>query len=682
LADRIVQSIVHVNTQDKRGGAAKAAERLIEYQRLNGMDARMLVGIKEDMNGTTSIPFAPGIDFLKRDRLRQDGYLYYEYEGSHRLSQHPIVEHADLVHLHNLHGGYFHPFSLPDLTNQVPTVWTLHDMQAITGHCAHAFTCSRWMRGCGECPDLNVYPSVQQDQTAQMWADKRDIYHKSNLYIVTPSDWLKRKVEKSMLSNFPVEVIPNGVDTSLFRPISKSKVREKLKLPENHMLIGGSAVSGVFQNVWKGGMYAKAALEWLDRQSTDYTFINIGGSGNTEHPHIVNTGHISSEAEMAEWLSSLDIFLYTSIADNCPLVILEALAVGVPIVSFATGGIPELVRHHNDGYIAAYKDTQSLIEGLDLMMHNQSLRELYGSNARRQAVRNFDHTTVGSRYDRVYEKAMDRHARLSTRARGYSATNKPVIKVLYSPVQGTGYEASDTYRSLIHQTYRYMDIIVGHAEGIELGNPSDLVYVAREGYVLDPHFMEWVVQNYHAEDVFYTSMQLCRQYSKQPFFKPAGIDLFQRDGQLWFNPGVDANVVYRGEFYIEHEQALARSKAVRLQSVNGLQAKLVHAPLSQYLEGKVRRSNSGKLYIYGAGTHTQELLENVDHQAYKIAAIFDRNRARYGQKLIGYPIVNPLEAQLGNMDRILISSASYEKEIYDELRRSYKPEQLIRFYGE
>src|SRR5690606_4087025 len=106
---------------------------------------------------------------------KQAGWLDYDFIGSHKLVNHPLMDQVDLLHLHNLHGGYFNLLSLPALTSVKPVVWTLHDMQALTGHCAYSMSCDLWKSGCGHCPDLQAYPSIQADTTASLWADKQKI---------------------------------------------------------------------------------------------------------------------------------------------------------------------------------------------------------------------------------------------------------------------------------------------------------------------------------------------------------------------------------------------------------------------------------------------------------------------------------------------------------------------------
>lgn len=401
-------SIVHINTHDKAGGAAKVAWRLMENQRDEGHDANMLVGSKMS-NSPYSYAFPLEIDPSIQAYYRQTGQLFYECQGSHKLTNHQLVRTADILHLHNLHGGYFNPFSISALSHLKPVVWTLHDMQSITGHCAHSFDCEKWMIACGECPYLTTEPALHIDTTTQLLQDKKRIYEHSYLWVVTPSKWLKNKVERSILRNQPVELIYNGIDTNIFRPYNKKEARKIFHIPEDALVIGAVGHGGTLENQWKGGKYTQAVLEIFMARFPDCIFVNIGANSETRNPRILNVPHISSESELAQAYSTLDIFLYTSIADNCPLVVLEALSCGVPIVTFDTGGIPELVRDGVDGQVTQYKNEREIAKSLDKLASDAGLRAQYGRNARERAISKFDHKMVLEQYGKLYERCLKEH---------------------------------------------------------------------------------------------------------------------------------------------------------------------------------------------------------------------------------------------------------------------------------
>jgi GT2 family glycosyltransferase/glycosyltransferase involved in cell wall biosynthesis/Flp pilus assembly protein TadD len=398
--------IVHINTQDRVGGAANVAWRLADAQRKAGHRSRLLVGNREGTSDD-AIAFPTETSQALAGICAREGHLYYEFQGSHRLHAHPAVRSADLLHFHNLHGQFFNPYSVATLSRLKPAVWTLHDMQSFTGHCAHSFDCQRWETGCGNCPNLRIYPAIAKDATARLWEDKRSIYRHSRLHLVVPSRWLLEKVSRSILSDHPVELVHNGIDTGVFRPFGRREVREALGIPEDTIVIGAAAHCGTIRNPWKGGHHTRAVLEALGGTSLDFLFLDIGGDAPALSCRSMGTGYIHDEKMLAMVYSALDIFLYTPEADNCPLVVLEALACGVPMVSFGVGGIPELIRDGHDGFVVPKGDLEATGRAVIRLATDRPLRCSIGAAARRTAVDRFDHALIADQYERIYRATID-----------------------------------------------------------------------------------------------------------------------------------------------------------------------------------------------------------------------------------------------------------------------------------
>ena len=395
-------SIVLINSHDFPGGAAASTRRLKQALELHKYAARILVGHR-NLKDSHVHPFSPLADSTLEVTARNQGLLYYHLQGSHRLIRHPLIRKADIVHLQNIHGDYFNPYSIPALSGYKPTVWTLRDMWALTGHCAHSLDCLKWETGCGDCPYLTVYPPVAKDATARLWRDKRTIYEYSRLWVACPSQWLADKVARSILQPHPVTVIMNGVDTTIFSPQDKKSARRKLGLPEDAVIMGASAQGGL-NNPWKGGSFALEATLALHKMFPSVLFVAAGGKEDAAFDGIRCLSHLNTEEEMALYHSCLDFTLFTSMADTCPLTLIESLSCGTPVVGFATGGAPEIVRDGQDGLMVPVGDVQALVQASAMLIAKPTLREKMGLKAAEDAPARFSLERLGADYAKLYEE--------------------------------------------------------------------------------------------------------------------------------------------------------------------------------------------------------------------------------------------------------------------------------------
>ncbi|NOG51692.1 MAG: glycosyltransferase [Chloroflexi bacterium] len=225
---------LHINTDESRGGAARSANRLYAAQRIVGTDARMLV-----LRRSTRDPNVDSVPLNRLQRLirrrvihldRPSKRAYPEYRGGDwstgRVST-PVLGYLerarpDVVNLHWLGGGMLSVEALARI--RAPIVWTLHDMWAVTGGCHYAGSCVLYRTGCGSCPQLRS--TQPRDISASTWERKRRSWRDLNLTIVTPSRWLADIVKESpILGGYRTEVIPNAIDTQVFRPFNAAFAR-------------------------------------------------------------------------------------------------------------------------------------------------------------------------------------------------------------------------------------------------------------------------------------------------------------------------------------------------------------------------------------------------------------------------------------------------------------------------
>jgi glycosyltransferase involved in cell wall biosynthesis len=300
------------------------------------------------------------------------------------------------------------------LSNQVPVVLTLHDAWLLSGHCAHSFDCERWKIGCGQCPDLTIYPAIRRDATAYNWKRKQKIFAKSRLCVATPSQWLMRKVEQSMLFPAIVEarVIPNGVDLDVFHPGERQAVRARLGIPQDAKVLLVSA-HGIRRNVWKDYQTMRAAVamvaERLHRQRV--VFLALGEDAPEERIGRAEVRFIPYQDDphdVARYYQAADVYLHAARADTFPTSILEALACGRPVVATAVGGIPEQVEDTRTGFLVPAGAVKAMADRLAHLLSDDALRERMGAQAAEFACRRFDLCRQADTYLDWYQEIVSR----------------------------------------------------------------------------------------------------------------------------------------------------------------------------------------------------------------------------------------------------------------------------------
>jgi glycosyltransferase involved in cell wall biosynthesis len=339
------------------------------------------------------------------------GHEDFHYPGTRRLLELPPGR-PEIVHAHNLHGGYFDLRDLPRLSRHAPVVVTLHDAWLLSGHCAHSFECERWRTGCGRCPDLTIYPAVARDATASNFRRKRRIYSASTLYVAAPSRWLAGRLADSMLAPAAREcrVIPNGVHLATFTPGDRNAARERLGLPR-HALILLFAANGILHNPWKDFRTLRLAVA-LAAQSLPGRPVLLLALGEDAPAERAGTAEIAflpyqlSHDLVAAYYHAADLYVHAARAETFPNTVLEALACGTPVVASAVGGVLEQVRglplpgadprhrahgaEQGTGALVPPGDAEALAAAIVSLANDPELRRRLGENAARDARERFD----------------------------------------------------------------------------------------------------------------------------------------------------------------------------------------------------------------------------------------------------------------------------------------------------
>jgi len=425
-------NILQVSKADVSGGAERVAWDLFQQFRIQQQVSRMAVSKKvsgdHDVLEIPSVeslshwvhfwhgmqerlmdmsPNVRGVGFWRGSRLmawlanplkaweKFWGIEDFRHPGfCHLLKQMPVK--PDIIHGHNLHGGYFDLHVLPSLSHDIPVVLTLHDMWLLSGHCAHSFECERWKSGCGHCPDLTIYPEIERDASACNWWRKQKLYEGCRLYVATPSRWLMKKVQQSILMPGIVEcrVIPNGVDLEVFNSRDRADAREQLGISASSRVLLFTA-NKIRNNPWKNYQMLRAVLEQVEMRykEQDLLFIALGEEAPPENigrsvmqfvPHQKDARHV------ALYYQAADVYVHAAKVDTFPLAVLEALACGTPVVATAVGGIPEQVVEGETGFLVPSGDSLMMAARIIEILDNDALRRILGRNAETYARLRFD----------------------------------------------------------------------------------------------------------------------------------------------------------------------------------------------------------------------------------------------------------------------------------------------------
>lgn len=443
--------ILQVNSGDLGGGAESSAWNLFHEYRKRGHMSFLTVGRKSSsdpfvfripLSGSDNAfqnlvePVRVFLEFWRgkitgagmmrswlprltsRQKMRfwwqgmEDCYGY----GSNRLMS-LLPEKPDIIHCHNLHGGYFDLQSLVFLSKQMPVILNLRDAWLLSGHCAHPMGCFKWQAGCGNCPDLSIYPKIRRDATHFNWNKKSEIYRQSLLYIVTNSEWMMDQVKQSMLRGLEYRVIENGIDLSIFKSRSKKEVRRELGLSHD-ISIALFVANNVRKNKWKDYETVKEAISRAAHKYTEnkILLLCLGEKGYGENigskAEIRFKGFVMDPNQMAKYYQSADIYINAVRAESSGKTVTEALACGIPVVTTAVGGIPEQVRDGLNGFLTPPADSEAMADRILLLLKNEELRKKMGMAALKIAQR-FDLNRQAREFLEWYHQIIDSRKSLS-----------------------------------------------------------------------------------------------------------------------------------------------------------------------------------------------------------------------------------------------------------------------------
>ena len=393
--------VLQINTVYDTGSTGRIVSQLKHLVEETGGECMAAYGRGSSMEDNTyKIGSVPDRYYHALMTRLMDRTGFYSKRRTYQLINEIRAFEPDVIHLHNLHGYYLNIEILFDFLkkSQKPVVWTLHDTWAYTGHCASyaGVKCDQWKTHCMHCVKQKEYPASRfSDNSQENFDRKRKAFTEvPNMRIITPSHWLAREVKQSFLRDYCVQVIPNGIDTNVFRPV-EGNVREKWNLGDKDILLGVASR-------WterKGLQDFRALSSMVDNRYivilvglTDKDMVNLP-------KNIIGIPRTEDMQELAQLYSRALAFVNLTYEDNFPTVNLEALSCGTPVITYRTGGSPEAIDEKT-GLCVEVGDVQAVADSLE------KIRILSRENCRQRGM-TFDKARCFHEYIKIYEQMMN-----------------------------------------------------------------------------------------------------------------------------------------------------------------------------------------------------------------------------------------------------------------------------------
>jgi len=419
-----VLKVVHLNTYDGNGGAGRASIRLNRALLGQGIESKVIVHYKFGKNpdigefNTNLLQKARSAAAIIMERILAKRYLKalktpFSFAWFGRsVIHHPAVIAADIIHLHWINHGFLNPKHLAEIAELgKPVVWTFHDSNAFTGGCHVRYTCEQFKQECGNCPLLkNADPN---DYSHRIWQQKKEAYSKLDFTIIAPSTWMQNSIiQSSLMRGKQVAQIANTLETDIFKPLNKAEAKEKAGFDKDKFIF----LSGFMpsrKDLHKGTSYLLEALELLKNRlgdKSDQIELVVFGNRNAEDlPEFpfktIFLGTISNDEKLALCYAAADAFLIPSLEDNLPYTVMESLSSGTPVITFNTGGIPDMVKHQQNGYVAEYRSSESFADGMQWVINFPERNEL-NKNARQTVMDQFSEKVIATRHIELYNKVL------------------------------------------------------------------------------------------------------------------------------------------------------------------------------------------------------------------------------------------------------------------------------------
>ncbi|MBE9028801.1 glycosyltransferase family 4 protein [filamentous cyanobacterium LEGE 11480] len=408
-----------LNTYDSAGGAARAAARLHQGLRQNGIEAQMLTQAKTGQDASIHAPqtrLAQGIaharlslDALPLKAYRQRANSMFSVQWLPERLAHQVQQiNPDIINIHWINEAFVRIETLAKLRR--PIVWSLHDMWTFTGGCHYTYECDRYHAQCGACPQLKSHTS--SDLSHRIWKRKQRAWRHSDLTIVALSQWLGKAAQSSsLLRDQRVEIIPNGIDTDRFQPLDQRIARQVLRLPQDKQLVLFGAMAATSDRR-KGFHLLQPALTQLSQNGWhDRLELIVCGSDRPDNPPefglpVHYLGRFQDDLSLALLYAAADVFVLPSTQENLSNMVMESLACGTPTVGFNIGGNPDLIEHQRNGYLARPYEIDDLAQGIAWVLQSPDRKQQLRVRSRAKVEQEFTQAIQAQRYQTLFEQLL------------------------------------------------------------------------------------------------------------------------------------------------------------------------------------------------------------------------------------------------------------------------------------
>jgi glycosyltransferase involved in cell wall biosynthesis len=411
-----------INKHDLGGGAGKAAVEILESLNANSdFSTRLVCAYMETLHPmvdkiTSHVPSLSKRVYSKiRNNITENTVgMDYWHESSEGLLNNTHIKNADIINLHNIHSGYFAYPVIMKLHDIAPIVVTMQDMWYLTGHCAYTYDCNGFKTGCSPCPHLDWYPAIKHNTAGFHARKKREIFEALNIPFISCSKWLISLAKESfVLKGRQFHHIFNPIRTDIFAPLDleKNQLRKMLALPlDTHNIVLYAAFD--LADSRKGFLpFVQSLTKEFVRDNN--IFLLIAGKDSNDVLKLIPDYIPYKYIGMADnsyfrnmVYNASDVFVFPTLADNMPNMIVESLSSGTPTVTFDTGGCGEVIITNQTGYLARHNDFEDLKTGISTLLNNEPLKKQIRALARLFALENFSYKACSDKYSTVFNQSI------------------------------------------------------------------------------------------------------------------------------------------------------------------------------------------------------------------------------------------------------------------------------------